>query len=131
MISLTSLSMQSNYNDKNGYFTWGIKGRIPSELGKLKNLAHIDLSDNYLTGALITELGQLYLLNTMHLENNFLNGPIPSEYSNCVGMKEMFLQDNNIDGASHRMPEEICHLPELELARVDCEVSCSCCLTTC
>ena len=131
MISLTSLSLHSNYNDKNGYFTWGIKSKLPTELGKLKNLQHINLSDNYLTGTLITEIGQLYLLKTMNLQNNFLQGSIPKEYSNCVSMKEILLQENNIDGESFGMPEEICRLPELDLARVDCEVSCSCCLTTC
>ncbi|KAL7540992.1 hypothetical protein ACHAXR_010546 [Thalassiosira sp. AJA248-18] len=131
MISLTSLSLQSNYNDSNGYFTWGIKDKLPTELGAMKNLQHIDLSDNYLTGSLITEIGLLYHLQTMYLQNNYLQGSIPSEYSNCVALKKILLQENNINGESYSMPEEICRLPELELARVDCEVSCSCCLTTC
>jgi len=131
MISLTSLSLQSNYNDKNGYFTWGIKDKLPPELGELKNLQHLNLGNNYLTGTLITEIGQLYQLQTMDLQNNFLEGPIPYEYSNNVYMKDIFLQDNNIDGESYGMPEEICRLPDLELARVDCDVSCSCCLKTC
>eukprot|EP00584_Thalassiosira_punctigera_P010890 CAMPEP_0172545930 /NCGR_PEP_ID=MMETSP1067-20121228/15767_1 /TAXON_ID=265564 ORGANISM="Thalassiosira punctigera, Strain Tpunct2005C2" /NCGR_SAMPLE_ID=MMETSP1067 /ASSEMBLY_ACC=CAM_ASM_000444 /LENGTH=984 /DNA_ID=CAMNT_0013332767 /DNA_START=290 /DNA_END=3244 /DNA_ORIENTATION=+ len=131
MISLTSLSLNSNYNDNDGYFTWGIKGKLPIQLGKLKNLQHINLSNNYLTGTLTTEIGQLYLLQTMNLQNNFLQGPIPPEYSNSVTLKEILLQDNNIDGESFGMPEEICRLPDLELARVDCDVSCSCCLTTC
>lgn len=129
MISLTKLSLQSNYKDHDGYFTWGIKGKLPTELGNLKNLQHMDISDNYLTGSLVTEIGKLYLLQTMHLQNNFLQGPIPSEWANCVSMKEMFLQDNNVDGQKHSVPEEICRLPELELARVDCAVSCSCCLS--
>lgn len=131
LISLTSLSLQSNYNDNDGYFTWGIKKKLPPEISLLKNLQHINLSDNYLTGTLITEIGQLYLLQTLNLQNNFLQGPIPEEYANCVQMKEILLQDNNIDGESFGMPEEICRLPDLDLARVDCEVSCSCCLTTC
>lgn len=131
MISLTSLSLQSNYKDDNGYFAWGIKGELPTQLGSLKNLQNLDLSDNYLSGPLITELGKLYHLQTLHLQNNFFHGPIPLEYSNCVSMKEIILHNNNIDGESHGMPEEICRLPELELARVDCEVTCSCCLTTC
>lgn len=131
MISLTNLSLRSNYNDNEGYFTWGFKGKLPPELGKLKNLQHINLSNNYLTGTLITEFGQLYQLQTMDLQNNFLQGPIPTEYSNSVSMRELILQDNNIDGESFGVPEEICRLPDLELARVDCDVSCSCCLTTC
>ena len=131
MISLTSLNLQSNYNDEQGYFTWGIKSTIPSELGQLKNLRHINLSDNYITGTLMKELGQLPRLQTMHLQNNDIAGPIPTEYSNLASLREILLQDNSIDRELYSMPEEICHLPQLELARVDCDVSCSCCLSTC
>ena len=131
MISLTSLSLQSNYNDEQGYFTWGIKGKLPSELGQLKNLQYLNLNDNYITGTLITELGQLYSLNMMHLQNNFMQGPIPKEYSSCSSLKEILLQDNDIDGESFSMPDEICRLPQLNLARVDCDVACTCCLSTC
>ena len=127
MISLNKLSLESNYKDQNGYFTWGVHGKLPTELGKLKNLKHLHLNDNYISGTLISEIGQLYFLETLHLQSNFLLGPIPAEYSDCVLLEEILLQDNNIDGGSVSMPEDICRLPELELARVDCEVSCSCC----
>lgn len=127
MISLTSLSLESNYKDQSGYFTWGIHSTLPTELGMLKNLKHLHLNDNYLSGTLITEIGQLYFLETLHLQNNFLLGPIPTEYSDCVLMEEIFLEGNNVDGSLFSMPEDICRLPELELARVDCKISCSCC----
>lgn len=126
MISLTSLSLQSNYKDEKGYFTWGINGKLPSELGRLKNLQHLHMNDNYLTGTLISEIGQLFLLETLHLQNNFLQGPIPDTYSNCVLLKEVLLEDNSID-SQFGMPEGICRLPELDLAKVDCSLSCSCC----
>lgn len=126
LISLTSLSLESNYKDQNGYFSWGINGKLPRELGKLKNLRHLRVNDNYLTGTLISELGQLSLLETLHLQNNFLEGPIPDAYSNCVMLKEVLLEDNSID-SQFGMPEGICRLPELDLARVDCSLSCTCC----
>ncbi|KAL7553811.1 hypothetical protein ACHAWF_017155 [Thalassiosira exigua] len=131
MISLTRLSLQSNYNDREGYFTWGIKDKLPTELGKLRNLQHIDLSNNFISGTLVTEIGALSLLETLHLNNNFLSGPIPVEYSSCKSLEEILLQDNDIDGEKFRMPAEICNLPGLDLARVDCEVSCRCCVTMC
>jgi Leucine-rich repeat (LRR) protein len=127
MISLTSLSLESNYKDKGGYFTWGIHGKLPTQLGKLKNLRHLHLNDNYLSGTLITEIGKLYFLETLHLQQNFLLGPIPSEYANCVLLEEILLENNNIDGSAFAMPEDICRLPQLDLARVDCDVSCTCC----
>ena len=131
MISLSSLSLRSNYNDAGGYFTWGIKDELPTEMGKLRNLRHLDLSDNYLTGTLVTEIGQLHLLRTLHLQSNFLEGPIPMEWTGCASLGEVQLQDNNIDGELYGVPEEVCRLPDLDLARVDCEVPCSCCLTAC
>jgi hypothetical protein len=76
MISLTSLSLENNYKDQNGYFTWGIHGKLPTELGKLKNLKHLHLNDNYISGTLISEIGQLYFLETLHLQSNFLLGLI-------------------------------------------------------
>ena len=126
MISLTSLLLESNYKDQNGYFTWGIHGNLPTELGKLKNLRHLNLNDNALSGTLVSEIGQLYFLETLHLQSNFLHGPIPTEYSNCVLLEEILLQDNSID-AAFIVPDEICRLPELEMAKVDCKVPCSCC----
>eukprot|EP00577_Skeletonema_sp_RCC1716_P032849 CAMPEP_0113437518 /NCGR_PEP_ID=MMETSP0013_2-20120614/37466_1 /TAXON_ID=2843 ORGANISM="Skeletonema costatum, Strain 1716" /NCGR_SAMPLE_ID=MMETSP0013_2 /ASSEMBLY_ACC=CAM_ASM_000158 /LENGTH=747 /DNA_ID=CAMNT_0000328193 /DNA_START=155 /DNA_END=2395 /DNA_ORIENTATION=+ /assembly_acc=CAM_ASM_000158 len=110
MVGLTTLSLESNYRDQNGYFTWGINGELPIELGKLKNLQHLRINDNYLTGTLISEIGQLFLLETLHLQNNFLQGPIPEVYSNCVMLKEVLLEDNSID-SQFGMPEGICRLP--------------------
>ena len=131
MVSLTSLRLSHNYNDEDGFFTWGVKGLLPTELGQLKNLQHLDLRDNYLTGTLVTELGRLRQLRTLNLRNNFLMGPIPRYYANCVALEELFLQDNNIDGRKFSVPEDVCHLPGLDLAQVDCGVGCSCCLTAC
>lgn len=130
MISLTSLSLASNYNDDDGYFTKGIIGTLPTELGMLTNLQLIDLSNNYITGTLITEIGQLQHLKSLFIQNNFLHGSIPIEYSNCVSLRELVLQDNDLNNTLG-MPDEICRLPEMTLARVDCDIACNCCLGLC
>jgi Leucine-rich repeat (LRR) protein len=130
MISLKYFSLASNYNDDDGYFTKGIIGTLPRELGMLKNLQLIDLSSNYITGTLITEIGSLRHLQSFFIQNNFLHGSIPEEYSNCVSLKELVLQDNDLNNTIG-MPDEICRLPEMILARVDCEIACDCCLGLC
>ena len=130
MISLNRLSLASNYNDDDGYFTGGIIGTLPPELANLKNLKEMDLSNNYLTGTLITEIGQLHLLQSLYIQNNFLTGSIPQEFVNCVSLRELVLQDNDLK-STIGMPEEICRLPELNMARVDCDLFCSCCQSLC
>ena len=130
MISLTVLSLASNYNDDDGYFTQGIIGTIPTELGMLSNLQLIDLSNNYITGTLVAEIGNLQHLQSLFIQNNFLHGSIPIEYSNCVSLRELVLQDNDLNNTLG-MPDEICRLPEMTLARVDCDIACDCCLGSC
>ena len=130
MISLTVLSLASNYNDDDGYFTQGIIGTIPTELGMLSNLQLIDLSNNYITGTLVTEIGNLQHLQSLFIQNNFLHGSIPIEYSNCASLRELVLQDTDLNNTLG-MPDEICRLPEMTLARVDCDIACDCCLGSC
>lgn len=130
MVSLNSLSLASNYNDEDGYITGGIIGTLPSELGKMKNIQVIDLSNNLITGTFITEMGLLTRLQSLYIQNNLLTGSVPPEYSNCVSLKEFVLQDNDLNNTIG-MPHEICRLPELVLARVDCDIFCECCLSLC
>ena len=131
MASLSSLFLQSNYRDTNGYFSYGINGALPNDIGKMKNLRDLDLSGNYLTGPLPRSLGELTSLETLHLQSNFLQGPIPVEYAKCVNLKEILLHENDIEGEIFTMPDEICSLPDLDLAKVDCPVECDCCLANC
>jgi Leucine-rich repeat (LRR) protein len=58
----------------------GLEGSIPSELGLLTNLEHLDLSDNEgITGA-IPDLSRLSALTVLRLGDNvgLAPGPIPN-----------------------------------------------------
>ena len=54
-----------------------LSGAIPSDLGRLFGLTHLDLSSNSLTGSIPRELGLLYNLQEIRLSGNSLTGCIP------------------------------------------------------
>ena len=59
-------------------FTNRINGSIPAELGELKALTDLDLSNNQLTGSIPAELGELKALSSaFNLKNNQLTPPAP------------------------------------------------------
>ena len=55
----------------------GLNGEIPSDLGSLTELQHLDLSDNQLTGGIPAELGDLANLQELYLGGNSLTGCVP------------------------------------------------------
>ena len=63
-----------------------LSGPIPSALGSLVNLTHLDLYGNDLTGPIPSELGLLVNLESLRLDDNNLTGPIPSELGSLVNL---------------------------------------------
>ena len=56
-----------------------LTGTIPTGLGSLVGLTHINLKGNQLRGALPAELGQLSNLEVLLIDRNQLSGTIPAE----------------------------------------------------
>ena len=56
-----------------------LTGEIPRELGRLRNLERLGLSNNNLAGEIPRELGRLRNLERLYLSNNNLTGEIPRE----------------------------------------------------
>jgi Leucine-rich repeat (LRR) protein len=69
-----------------------LDGAIPAEIGNLKNLIHLDLSDNRMTG-LPAEIGKLQKLETLDLSNNQLTG-LPLELGNLSNLQTLDLRGN-------------------------------------
>ncbi len=88
----------------------GLKGSIPSELGRLTGLEWLDLSENELSGGIPPELGNLTNLTGLSLWSNRLNGGIPSELGNLTNLTGLSLGGNRLSGG---IPPELGNLTDL------------------
>ena len=87
-----------------------LSGSIPSEIGSLGNLTHLDLVGNELTGEIPPELGNIANLAVLLLGGNVLSGSIPSELGNSDELKNLYLAENVLSGA---IPPELGNLAKL------------------
>ena len=80
----------------------GLSGTIPSVLGRLSMLTHLNLrSNDGLTGGIPSELGYLSNLRVLNLHSNSHSGPIP-DLSGASSLEELYLPNNadyNADGS--------------------------------
>lgn len=74
-----------------------LTGALQSQIGQLKKLRVLDLSDNEFTGV-PAEVGQLANLETLDLSNNLLTG-LPYELGNLSKLKLLDLSGNNYSEA--------------------------------
>lgn len=72
----------------------GASGPIPMEIGFLKGLEKLDLSENQLNGSIPSSIGHLKELEELHLNNNNLTGSIPKEVGNLVKLVSLNLGAN-------------------------------------
>ncbi len=91
-----------------------LTGPIPPELGRLRNLDGLNLSDNALTGSIPPELGQLVTLGgldedalfyrprfhgQLELANNQLTDSVPEALGNLTNLTRLSLSHNQLTGA--------------------------------
>ncbi|XP_038688835.1 receptor kinase-like protein Xa21 [Tripterygium wilfordii] len=94
-ISIGNLSASMRYFYAHGC---NIKGSIPSEIGKLTNLAWLDLAENELTGTIPTSIRTLPEIQLLNLSNNKLQGAIPIELCGLEKVFELSLGFNQLSG---------------------------------
>ncbi|XP_048131305.1 probable LRR receptor-like serine/threonine-protein kinase At3g47570 isoform X2 [Rhodamnia argentea] len=89
-----------------------LSGVIPSNLGNLRNLSRLELSDNNLGGTIPSSLGNLTKLIGLYLGGNNFRGQIPSHLSNCRSLNLLDLSSNNLGGA---IPPQLIGLSSLTI----------------
>ncbi|KAH9768663.1 putative leucine-rich repeat receptor-like protein kinase [Citrus sinensis] len=75
-----------------------LTGIIPLEMGRLRNLIHLNLFDNHLMGHIPPTLGRLSKLKILNLSSNSLVGIIPSEMGRWRNLVHLDLSDNFLWG---------------------------------
>ena len=88
-----------------------LTGTLPPELGNLRNLVGLRLSENEgLTGQIPPELGNLERLQVLLLRYNSLFGSIPPEVGSLGKLRGLDLSQNSLSGA---IPPELQNLEQL------------------
>lgn len=98
--SLTRLRLGSN----------DLTGRIPSEIGLLRGLSFLELSENRFQSEIPPEIGNCTQLEMVDLHGNELHGNIPSSFSFLVGLNVLDLSMNRLTGP---IPENLGKLSSL------------------
>ncbi|XP_057488823.1 probable LRR receptor-like serine/threonine-protein kinase At3g47570 [Actinidia eriantha] len=75
-----------------------LSGSLPLEVGKLINLAELDVLENDLSGEIPSSLGSCISLQNLYLQGNLFQGPIPSSFQYLRGIRNLDLSHNNLSG---------------------------------
>ena len=88
-----------------------LTGPIPPEFDNLTRLTHLDVWNNSLTGTIPPQLGNLASLTFLGLTGNNLTGPIPSELGTLTRLTRLYLWENRLSGP---VPDSFLQLRRLE-----------------
>ncbi|KAE9595439.1 hypothetical protein Lal_00031224 [Lupinus albus] len=92
--TLGSLSQLRHVNFRNN----NLFGNLPSELFEVQGLQSLVLYGNSLSGFVPNEIGKLRYLQTLDLSQNFFNGSLPATIVQCKRLKALVLSHNNFSG---------------------------------
>ncbi|XP_028768316.1 MDIS1-interacting receptor like kinase 2-like [Neltuma alba] len=79
-------------------------GRIPDEIGNIKNLTVLALDGNSFYGPIPPSLGNCTHLSVLRMSGNQLSGVIPPGFGRLTNLSQVFLHINNLQGP---VPQEL------------------------
>ena len=82
-------------------------GAVPSEVGNLRNLGVLDVSNNMFSGEIPSSIGSCTALEFLSMKGNFFQGSIPSSFSSLRGIHNLDLSRNNLSGKIPELLQEI------------------------
>jgi Leucine-rich repeat (LRR) protein len=96
MICVFRIASRDNNNKLQAAYGKGLVGTIPTEIGLLTSLTHLDLDGNIgITGTIPTQLGLLTQLTHLDLDQNTLTGTIPTELGLLSSALQVLELNNN------------------------------------
>uniref|UniRef100_A0A7S4HXS2 Disease resistance R13L4/SHOC-2-like LRR domain-containing protein n=2 Tax=Odontella aurita TaxID=265563 RepID=A0A7S4HXS2_9STRA len=72
----------------------GLRGRIPTELVKLRTLVKLNFASNSITGPIPHSIGRLDRLSLLDLSSNRISGDIPTSLGNMTQLSHLDLRGN-------------------------------------
>jgi hypothetical protein len=79
--------------------SFGLTGRLPSELALLSTLLHLDMDGNLLSGPIPSELWRMTQLKDLIIGYNQLTGTLSDELSGLVELERLNIGPNGITGS--------------------------------
>lgn len=76
----------------------GLRGFLPNDMSKLRNLQSINLSGNSISGSIPASLGSIATLEKLDLSFNFFNGSIPETLGQLTSLRRLELNSNSLSG---------------------------------
>ena len=104
---------EARYIDLSGQ---GFTGELPSELGQLSSLRELLVSYNQLSGIIPASLGQLKGLQLLNLEHNQFSGNIPEALTALRSLYQLYLNGNKLIG---RIPADLAGAQQPNLFWID------------
>ncbi|XP_057748203.1 receptor-like protein 4 [Arachis stenosperma] len=77
----------------------GLKGFLPNDISRLRNLQTLNLSTNSIHGEIPSSLSELTSLQVLDLSYNFLEGAIPESLGELTSLQRLNLNGNRLSGS--------------------------------